>query len=189
MLLKNRELKKTIELIIYIASKLKDKPNYGSTLLGKALYFIDSVSYLKAGKPISQLTYIKQERGPTPHPVKFLPIRDALVTNADLEKVEVDYFGRIQQKFIAKREPDINVFNKDEIFLMDAVLENICDHNATEISDLSHLFLAWNIAENKEELPFFSFLLETEEPTAADYDWANKEIKLYKRGGKKYASK
>ena len=184
----DQKIKKTIELVVYIASKLNDKPNYGSTLLGKALYFIDSVNYLKTGKPITELTYIKQEKGPTPNPNKFLSIRDALVANGDLEKIEMDYFGRTQQKFIAKREPNINVFTKEEIFLIDGVLESICDHNATEISELSHLFLAWNIAENKEELPFHSFLLDIEDPTDKDLEWANKEIKLFKKSGKKYSS-
>lgn len=181
---------KTIELIIYIAFKLKDKPTYGATLLGKALYFIDSMSYLRTKKPISDLSYIKQAKGPTtPQPSKFLPIRDHLVTKGDLEKIEVDYFGRKQHKFIAKRDPDIKVFNKDEIFLIDEVLDFICEQNATQISDLTHLFDCWQIAEDKEELPFHSFLLNHEEPSAKDLAWAEASIKKYKKSLPKKVSK
>jgi len=32
---------KTTELVIYIADQLKDNPNYGATLLNKALYYTD----------------------------------------------------------------------------------------------------------------------------------------------------
>jgi len=172
--------KKTIELIIYISSKFKDRPNYGSTLLGKSLYLIDSMSYLRTGNPITDFTYIKQERGPTPLPSIFLPIRDTLVANKELEKIDADYFGRKQQKFISKREPQIDVFDKDEIFLIDDVLESIGDHNAAEISDYTHQFLAWIIANDKEELPFYSFLLTENEPEVKDLEWANKSIKAYK---------
>jgi hypothetical protein len=171
---------KTIELIIYIASKLKDKPNYGSTLLGKALCLIDSMSYLKKGEPITELSYIKQERGPTPHPGKFLPVRDALVSSGELERIDTSYFGRTQNKYVAKREPKIDVFDKEEIFLIDDVLESICDHNASEISDYTHQFISWIVANHKEELPFYTFLITSKEPELRDYEWADKALKLYK---------
>jgi hypothetical protein len=184
----NQESQKTAELIIYISSKLKDKPNYGSTLLGKALYLIDSMSFLKFGHPITDLTYIKQEHGPTPTPSKFLQIREILVANGELEKVDADYFGRKQYKFIAKRNPRIEIFDKDEIFLIDEVLENICDQNATELSNYTHQFLAWIIANDKEELPFYSFLLTKDDAEPKDLEWADKSIKAYK-SSQKNASK
>jgi hypothetical protein len=172
-------LPKTVELIIYISSRLKDKLNYGSTLLGKSLYLIDSMSYLKTGKPLTDLTYIKQERGPTPEPSKFLSIRDSLIANGDLAKINADYFGRMQVKFIAKREPKIDVFEKDEIVLINDVIESISDRNASEISDYTHQFIAWIFSNHKEELPFYTFLLTHSEPELKDYKWANRSIKAY----------
>ncbi len=171
--------KKTPELIIYIASKLQEKPNYGATLLGKSLCLIDSMNYLKKGVPISDLKYIKQAFGPTPEPSHFLSIRDRLVANKELEKISTLYFGRAQIKFIAKRKPNIDVFEKDEIVLINDVLESISDSSATEISDYTHQFIAWIFANNKEELPFYTFLLTHTEPDSKDYQWANKAIKEY----------
>jgi len=170
---------KTIELIIYISSRLKDKPNFGSTLLGKSLCLIDSMNYLKTGKPITDLIYIKQERGPTPHPAQYLPIREKLVIAGDLKRVKADYFGRAQDKFIATREPDVEVFEKDEIFLINDILESISDHNAAEISDYTHNFISWIMANQKEELPFYTFLLTQAEPSPDDYEWANKVMGKY----------
>jgi hypothetical protein len=170
---------KTIELIVYISSKLKDKQNYGSTLLGKTLCLIDSMNYLKTGKPITDFSYIKQDYGPTPKPGMFLPVRDALVSKGDLEKVTTDYFGRTQNKFIAKREPDITVFEKEEIFLIDDVIESISNHSATEISDYTHQFISWIFANHKEDLPFYTFLLTNGEPELKDYEWADAAMKKY----------
>jgi len=175
---------KTRELIIYVCSRLKDKANYGSTLLGKSLCLIDSMSYLKTGHPISSFKYIKQEFGPTPEPSKFLSIRDALVSTGDLEQIKSDYFGRKQLKFVANREPKIDVFTKGELVLINDVIESISDHNATEISDYTHQFIAWIFANHKEELPFYTFLLTRSEPASGDYEWARKSIRAYKSSTK-----
>jgi|SRR6185503_3400742 len=171
---------KTVELIIYISSKLGNKQKYGSTMLNKALYLIDCMSYLKTGKPISDFKYIKQGQGPTPSPSQFLPLRETLVANNELEKVNADYFGRTQYKFIAKREPNVKVFNEEEVFLIDEVLEKISDLSAAELSDYTHQLIAWIVAKEKEELPLHSYLLTKEEPDAKDIEWANKSIKNYK---------
>jgi hypothetical protein len=170
---------KTKELIIYIASKLGNKPKYGSIMLNKALYLIDSTSYLKTGHPISEFKYIKQGQGPTPAPSQFLPLRDSLVASNDLEKVNADYFGRTQYKFIAKREPKIDVFSPEEIFVIDEVLEKICDLSAAELSEYTHQLIAWIVAKEKEELPLHSYLLTKEEPEMKDIEWAKKSIKKY----------
>jgi hypothetical protein len=175
---------KTVELIIYISSKFKDKPNYGSTLLGKSLCLIDSMNYLKTSHPISELYYIKQEFGPTPEPKKFLTLGDNLVRSGDLEKIDSSYFGRTQNKFIAKRPPRTEVFDQDEMLLIDDVLESICDQNATEISTHTHSFLAWILVKNNEELPFYTFLLTQTDPDVKDLVWANKSIKTYKASTK-----
>lgn len=172
---------KTEELIIYIASRLQERANYGSILLGKSLYFIDSMSYLKKGQPISDLEYIKQELGPTPQPAKYLSIRNKLELTGELEKVETDYFGRKQIRHIAKREPDIEVFEKDELVLINDVIESIGDKSAKDLSDYTHTFVSWIVANNMEQLPFYSFLLTNKEPESNDYEWAENAIKNYEQ--------
>lgn len=172
---------KTKELILYISSRLKDKPNYGATLLNKALYFIDSMNYLKRGKAITDFKYIKQEFGPTPAPSQFLSIRDEMMINNDLEVISTPYFGRTQTKYVAKREPAINVFDKEELVTIADVLESICDKGAVEISEISHNFLAWELARDKEEIPLYTFLLTSKEPDTEDYKWAEDSIDKYKK--------
>jgi hypothetical protein len=172
---------KTVEMIIYISSRLRDKPTYGSTLLGKALCLIDSMSFLEKGKPITDLSYIKQDFGPTPEPAKYLKIREQLLLAGELEKIETDYFGRTQIKYVANREPDINLFEKEELALINDVLDSISDVSATEISDYTHNFISWIFAEPKEQLPFYTFLLSSKDPELKDYRWAEKSLKLYNK--------
>lgn len=167
---------KTRELILYVTEKLKDEPTYGATLLNKALYFIDNISYLNSGKPISELRYIKQEHGPTPRPKDFLPLREDMVAEGELREEKMDFFGRVQKKYIPQRTSNTEFFSKEEVMLIDNVLSKICKANATDISEFTHTFLAWQLAEHMEELPYFTFLLTSTEPAPADIEWANTQI-------------
>ena len=171
--------KKTIELIIYSASKLKDKPTYGATLLEKSLYLCDCMSYLKNGKPITDFKYIKQEFGPTPEPAKYLYIRDKLLDSGELEILKEPYYNTIQKKLIPTREPNISVFEKEEIVLINEVINWFGDQNATEVSDFTHELMAWKLAEKNEELPFYTFLLTSGEPDDKDREASMKAIKKY----------
>src|SRR5271154_1500233 len=152
--------KKTKELIIYIAYKLKDKPNYGSILLNKTLYFIDCVSYVKNGKPITDFTYIKQKLGPTPDPAKFLQVRNELENKNELKRVDDIYFGKPQRKYIANREPSIELFDKNEIVIIEEVIATIANHSGADISNYTHNIIGYNAAKHMEEMPFYSYLID-----------------------------
>ena len=173
----SKDRTKTKELMVLIARRLENKSNYGVTLFNKALYFIDNIYYLNQGAPISEFTYIKQEFGPTPEPSLFLTLRDELLASEDLTLVQSDYFGRIQKKLIANREPDWELFSKEEIRIIDETLLSIADLNGSQVSDFSHQFPAWKVADDREELPFYTFLLSSKTPTPQDIEWAKSQIK------------
>lgn len=168
----NNQYKKTKELIIYIASKLSSHDNYGGTVLNKALYFVDNISYLKTASPVSKLTYIKQDFGPTPEPSLFLSLREELINAGEAEMVEVEYFGRIQKKLMPKRNADLTHFTAVEVELVDSIVLMLKDWNGTQASEISHQFPAWQAAKNKESLPYFTFLLSSKEPSPSDVEWA-----------------
>lgn len=172
---------KTKELILYISSCLKDKGNYGSVLLNKSLYLIDSMSYLKLRKPISHFEYIRQRFGPTPKPSQFLSIRDDMVISKDIEVIMTDYFGKEQKKIKALREPNTSLFSVEEKRIIDAVLSTVCDTTAIDISNYSHEFISWQFAGEKEPLPYYTFLLTSREPEPADYEWAKRSIEKYQK--------
>lgn len=170
---------KTRELLLYVADRLKDVPNYGATLLNKALYFIDHTNYLVKKESVSNFNYVKQDFGPTPIPSQFLPLKKSLIENDEMTEIKSDFFGLVQKKCLPKRKPNTDVFDKDEIILIDRVISVIASHNASSISEMSHRFLAWKLAENMEELPLHTFLLTSKAPTEGDVAWAKSEIEKY----------
>jgi hypothetical protein len=170
---------KTAELIIYISSKLKDKPTYGAVLLEKCLYLCDCMSFLKRGQPITDLKYIKQDFGPTPEPGKYLSLRDKLVRKGELEILKEPYYNTIQKKIIPKREPIITVFEKEEIVIINEVINWFGDRNATDVSNFTHDLMAWKFSDKNEELPFFTFLLTSKVPDEKDREESMKIVSKY----------
>lgn len=163
---------KTTELIIYIADQLKENPNYGATLLNKSLYYIDLMQYLTNGTTITDFQYVNQDKGPTPEPRRFMTLLQLLQDNGDIEIIQIPFFNYKQKKVLAKRHPNVSVFEKEEIVLINDVLKKMGELSAREASDQTHELLAWKLSEKKEPLPNFTFLLTSKEPEIADYEWA-----------------
>jgi len=170
---------KTTELVIYIADQLKDNPNYGATSLNKALYYTDLMQYLTSGTTISDLQYVHQDQGPTPEPARFLQLLQLLRDNGDIEISEVLFFNYKQKKILAKRPPNIAVFEKEEIVLINDVIKKMGDLSARKVSDQTHELLAWKLSEKMEVLPNYTFLLTSKEPEMSDYEWAQRAWDSY----------
>lgn len=165
--------KKTETMFLYIAKELCTYKSYGSTLLNKALYFSDNAHYLNHGKPISSFKYVKQVNGPTLEPKVFMSLRQELLDSRKIEIIEQDYFGRIQKRITPLKEVDIDdCFTAEELRTIDSIIENIKDVNATAISDFSHQEIAWKVARDFEELPFYTYLLTQGEITEEDVRWS-----------------
>lgn len=126
---------KTSELVAYVESQLKNKPNYDSALLGNSLFLVDYMSYNKTGKPISDLSYIKEQAGIIPK--EFVQIEDYL---RNQKGADVDF----------------NAFGKEEFELIEEVLKNISE-KTSEIPSYTKSLLGWILAEYKEEVPFYTF--------------------------------
>lgn len=173
--------KKDQEAILYIAKKLEEDPNYGATLLNKVLYFADNISYLRHGKTITGFKYVNQDHGPTPRPRDFLKLRNKLIERGELQEKKVDFFGRVQKKYFAQREANIEGFTASEISLIDHVIEVFRDSNinATKASDLTHELLNIQLASHFEEIPFYTYLLTQANYTEEDLEWATSEIEKY----------
>lgn len=170
---------KTKQLVLYIADRMKDEKTYGATVLNKVLYYIDNVSYLENGKPISDFKYIKQGFGATPSPSQFLPLKRELIDENSATEKSFDYFGRLQKKFVATKPPDIHCFSAEEISLIERIIDLFKSVNASTVSNYNHQELCWRAAKNMEELPFFTYLLSKEPILDEDLQWAAPHIAAY----------
>jgi hypothetical protein len=145
------------ELILYIAQQSEGDSTFGATKLNKILFFCDFLSYRAYGDPITGQRYFKLPFGPAPRPL--VPVVKELIEEGACIKVQRSHFGLPQETIFAKREANLDVFKPREIALADFVLRQLRDNDATQVSDLSHEFIGWQLAGDREDIPYETIFL------------------------------
>lgn len=132
------------QLILYISSKVANRPNFGETLLNKLLYFADFDYCEWNGEVLTGTTYIKQPFGPVPDGMKN--ILHEMQEEWLITIKQVRYHDKTQTKIIPLvSEIDTNVFEKEipddgkqwkEV--VDLVLDKFSAWSASQLSEYSH---------------------------------------------------
>ena len=161
-----KNVKKFKEVLLYILNKVGGKPNIGETLIYKLLYFIDFNFYEKYETQFIGATYIKNHHGPSP--VEFKKIVDTMI-NKDLIMVSSKYFDYPRKKYVALREADPSELNGREIEMIDHVLNQLSDMNASQIADYSHKDVPWLTAEDGKKIEYESVFYRTPNYSVRDY--------------------
>ncbi|MCA9709242.1 MAG: SocA family protein [Myxococcales bacterium] len=150
------------ELVLYIASKSEYDPRFGAVKLNKALFFVDFLAYTRLGRPVTGVIYRRLQHGPVP---RVLPrVRDALVVAGRAVEKTTHYHGFEQRRLIGLDEANLDIFTAREIALVDEVLDIIQHKTAKELSELTHEFRGWELAEHGEDIPYSTVFLASEAP-------------------------
>jgi hypothetical protein len=158
------------ELIIFIASRSEDDPNFGSTKLNKLLFFADFLAYMRLGRAITSQPYFRPPNGPAPRRMK--PIVDQMVDERTLAIQDRDRYGRTQKVPIALRDADLTRFSPEEVAIVTEVLAVLRNKNAKGVSSLSHRFAGWRFAKDRETIPYEVALVEFKKPRKEDIEKA-----------------
>jgi hypothetical protein len=145
------------ELILYIAQASEGDSTFGAIKLNKILFFCDFLAYRAYGKSITEQRYFKLPYGPAPR--ALVPVVTELLEEGVCIKVRREHFGFPQETIIVKRDANLDVFRAAEIALTDFVLRELRGNNASEVSDLSHQFIGWQIAGDKADIPYETIFL------------------------------
>jgi hypothetical protein len=158
------------ELIVYVAQLSESDDKFGATKLNKLLFYIDFMAYRHFGKSITTQRYQKLPNGPAPRAV--VPILNKLEAEKAVVTQQMQHFNKTQKRTIALRDPDLDVFSPREIDLINFVVRKFANHNATEISDQSHKFAGWILADVGEDIPYEVSLAGHREPSPAEINHA-----------------
>ena len=142
------DLEKLQNLISYIASKTK----LYLTSLNKYLWFIDMISYNKRAVPITGLTYVHEQYGPVIINRKYEEISklDEKYKREDKENND----GSIQSVITSNENYDLSSFTKEEIKIIDYVINMLSNKTVKEISNLSHKESGWKDTDRYEKISF-----------------------------------
>lgn len=138
--------------------------------LAKTLFYADFLYYAKTGRSITGEAYVRKDQGPMP--ASLLNTRDRLQRERALVVKERLVHGFTQKRPIAIRQADLTRFTADEIAMVDYVLGELEGVSATAVSELSHRFKAWELAQDGEEIPYQTAFLSEREPNAEDIQFA-----------------
>ena len=142
------DLEKLQNLISYIASKTK----LYLTSLNKYLWFIDMISYNNRAVPITGLTYVHEQYGPVIINRKYEEISklDEKYKREDKENND----GSIQSVITSNENYDLSSFTKEEIKIIDYVINMLSNKTVKEISNLSHKESGWKDTDRYEKISF-----------------------------------
>ena len=141
------------ELIIYISKKSVADHHFGAVKLNKILYYSDFRAFERFGLPLTGMRYIRLQQGPVPN--ALVPVRAELVREGAIavEQRQTGRQGHLQYRTVAKREPVMELFTADEIGIVDEVILELWDQNATQVSDASH-DIRWSTMQHKDPMPY-----------------------------------
>ncbi len=166
------------ELIKYIAVKSANDEWFGRTKLNKILFYCDFLAYRDIGESITGDGYHKKPFGPVPNSIRDMTAR--MIKDGELAETIKSLYGRDQKRVSALITPNVSDFTSQEIACIDDVLEKLKQKNATEVSDLSHQFIGWQVAEVNEDIPYENVLI-SREPLSQDEIDATEDIGEYAR--------
>jgi Protein of unknown function (DUF4065) len=144
------------ELIVYISEKSRNDPYFGAVKLNKILYYSDFRAFERFGVPLTGVRYFRLPKGPAPR--ALIPIQNELVAEGAIHIDKVQFGDFEQHRTIPLRRAIIELFTEDEIILVDEVISDLWQQNATEVSDASH-DIRWRTLRHKDPIPYeFAFL-------------------------------
>ena len=165
------------ELILYIAEKLKDDPNFGRTKLAKIIYFADMDSFRLHRRPVTGSAWIRMPYGPLPK--DYLPILDELKAGGRIVESEREYFDYTQKRIEALSETTAGLFDETELGVVDSVIQKFADWNAVGLSERSH-GVAWRLTKEGQRIPYEYSLYSDEPLTEEEVQHARKLALKYR---------
>lgn len=161
-----RDTDKLRELILYIAKRSEDDTRFGVTRLMKALFWSDFECYRRTGEAITGSDYTKMPYGPMLEGQQS--ILESLDRGGALRFEHIQAGQGMQRRPVALRDPDLLCFTTDELQIVDRVLAAQRGQTASQVSDLSHEFIGWQVALKGERIPYGTATIYAPEITAAD---------------------
>jgi DNA-binding transcriptional regulator YiaG/uncharacterized phage-associated protein len=150
-------LLKFTEMIIYFSETLKP----WKTKLNKLLFYADFLMYKQSGYSISGVQYRAIPMGPVPN--NFQSIFEHLANKGEFEVYYTTFHdGGTGEQFISHENRKFNpgLFSKDELMVLEAVVERFKNISTKEIIDISHNEKAWMENEKEKRLIDYGYGFE-----------------------------
>ena len=142
------------QVIIYLCSKLGGEVR-GKKKLAKLLYYSDFDFFEKFQKSITGDIYNAYPKGPLP--AMLGEITSTMVKKELLKIDSAQEWGKEYaptEIYRCSVKPDLSVFNKDELRMLDRVVRRYGSLNGEQLAELSHAEAPYTATEPYKEIPY-----------------------------------
>lgn len=143
---------KFVNAILYITKECSSIPHFGKTDLYKTLYFSDFDYYEMYEEHLTGESYYRIQNGPAPS--HFSGIAKEMIEKNQLSRCKLPYHGYRLEKYIPQTEPDLSLFEANEIKVLDSVIEKISGMNATQVSEYSHQDMPYKATKPNRKIDY-----------------------------------
>ena len=164
----NPTMDKFAAMLHYMISKCGGKPDVGGAVLCKLCYFSDFDHYELYERSLTGAQYVHLEQGPVP--LSFQSVLDYLVVQRRIGVTQEIHEDGMRDRYRSLRLPDTDMFTKDELDVMDSVIERYSDMNAEEIGEISCRDIPLAITEMGEALDYEAVFYRDETMSVREYD-------------------
>ena len=161
-------IEKFRNVLLYMLEKCAGKPNVGETVLYKLLYFVDFNYYELYEEQLTGAEYKRMPYGPVPQRIKS--ILSSMTRNGDLQQLNTTYHDKPQTRYVPLTKPDLTTLKASEKVVIDSVLEQMSDWNASKISAYSHGDKPWKATEPNKPINYELAFYRTPPYSVRAYD-------------------
>jgi len=151
------------QLILYVASRMKDAEFFGTTKLNKVLFRAEHTAYRELGHKLTSFRYQKNSMGPTLR--AFVPFTRDMVDEG-LITFDIRRLGYAEEhRVVALARPDMTAFSQQERDIIDREIERAWNLTAAQVSEEEHETAAWYATRMGETIrPELSFVEDPGSP-------------------------
>jgi len=145
---------KLCQLLLTLLQQVGGFANVGETVLYKLLYFCDFNQYEKTGHSITGMTYKRMQFGPVPQLSHFAPVMEMMLQKRQVEKVQHEYYGMPQTRYIPLCDPSPHMLSEEEQCTIQNVVKDLGHLNATQIEEYVHGDVPWEATEPNKAIDY-----------------------------------
>ena len=145
------------QLILHVASRMKDAEYFGTTKLNKILYRSEHAAFRELGQKLTTFQYQKNSRGPTLR--AFVPITSEMRDEGliSFEDRPVGYVT--ERRLVPLASADLAIFSSGELRVIDEEIERAWGLTGSQVSEEEHETAAWYATRLGETIkPELSFV-------------------------------
>lgn len=146
------QVNKFKNVLLYILERCAGKPNVGETVLYKLLYFSDFNYYELYEEHLTGATYRRLNYGPVPQHLENALFH--MTEEGQLQRVKTIYHGYSQMRYLPLVKADLSILKANEKEVIDKVIEQMSDWNATKISEYVHKDMPWLASDEGEVIDY-----------------------------------